>query len=193
MRSLRTAPRGRAATALGFAAAALVAAAACSDASAPSGSGNDFTNDTRDADRPPSAPGDGASPTGEPDAYATGQPEAGYYGDGSYVAPTYDGAAYPGVSECSSCSCPAATSYCFGGATPRKDPMTLRPQSAADAGAGDASAACPMVAAGALGCTALPAGTTDCASLIASMQTTYSCYLVCATDGTTMNVYCPNP
>lgn len=65
---------------------------------------------------------------------------------------------------------------------------------AADAG-GDAAALppCPMVAAGALGCTPLPAGSTDCATLIASLQATYACYLVCAFDGTQMSVYCPNP
>jgi hypothetical protein len=174
-----------------------IVAAACSDddtsasGGATGGGGDDFVNDTRDAEpRAPANPnpGDGSVPTGEPDGYATGQPDAPLYGEGGasygYDAPS----SYPGVAECSSCSCPAATSYCFGGATPRGEPQTVTPSAT-----GDAGTACPMVAAGTLGCTALPAGSTTCTALLQVLQPTYACYLDCAYDGKQMTVYCPNP
>jgi len=172
-----------------------IVAAACSDGGSSSGNGtsgggDDVTNDTRDAEpRPPANPDDGSALVGEPDGYATGQPDASYADDG----PTYGYADdapsfYPGTAECSSCSCPAATSYCFGGATARKDPMIVTP-----AATGDAGPPCPKVAAGTLGCSALPSGSTDCASLIAALQPVYACYLECAYDGMTMTVYCPSP
>jgi len=144
--------------------------------------GDDIINDTRDSSvRAPPNPDDGATPSG--------QPEGGYSEDGSLSYYSDDGPSvtYPGVAECSSCSCPATKSYCFGGATPRKDPMIMSPS------ATDAGPPCPVVAAGTLGCTALPAGATNCADLLAVLQPTYACYLVCAYDGTTMTVYCPNP
>ncbi len=63
-----------------------------------------------------------------------------------------------------------------------------------EAAAADAGIpACPMVAAGVLGCTALPAGSATCADLVVALQATYACYLVCAYDGKQMTVYCPNP
>ncbi len=172
---------------------ACVAAVACGDVtSTTDGAGNTVINDTRDAEaRAPANPDDGAAPTGQPDAYAGGDGYAPGAGDAAYdvavVSYGNDSAAYPGVAECSSCACPAAGAYCFGGATPRKDPMLLTPEGAVDAGP-----PCPMVAAGALGCTPLPSGAADCPSLLATLQPTYSCYLVCANDGTTMTVYCPN-
>jgi hypothetical protein len=178
-----------------------VAAVACGDASGPSGTqgGDDFTNDTRDSSvRAPGNPDDGATLMGQPDgAYATGQPEAGYYTDGTMGYGEDDGGpvpeSYPGVAECSACSCPATASYCFGGATPRNLPMIVTPFTT-DAATGDGAApACPVVAAGALGCSALPAGATNCSSLLMALQPTYACYLVCAYNGTTMTVYCPNP
>jgi hypothetical protein len=141
---------------------------------------DDVINDTRDSSvRAPQNPDDGAAP----DGYVNGQPigEGGYYGDD---APTVS---YPGVAECASCSCPSTKAYCFGGATPFKEPMSLRPQVV------DAGSACPMVAAGVLGCTPLPAGITDCAALIEKLQPSYACYLVCAFNGTTMTAYCPSP
>jgi hypothetical protein len=173
-------------------------AGACGDggSSSPgSQGGDDVINDTRDSSvRAPGNPdpGDGSVATGEPDAqYASGQPDGGTYTEGDSGYGEYDAgpapASYPGVAECSACSCPATTSYCFGGATPRHDPMIVRPYAA------DAGPPCPLVAAGALGCTALPAGSTSCSSLIVALQPTYSCYLVCAYDGTTMTAYCPNP
>jgi hypothetical protein len=182
--------RGSALPVVAFLVAAGAVAAACSDAGSSStgtttSPGDDVTNDTRDAEpRAPANPdpGDGAEPLGQPDA-SYGEGGAGYGDD----APS----AYPGVSECSTCSCPATTNYCFGGATPRKTQM-VGSRSAPEA-AGDAGPPCPVVAAGTLGCNALPAGTTDCASLVATLQSTYACYLVCAYDGTQMTVYCPSP
>jgi hypothetical protein len=145
--------------------------------------GDDIVNDTRDSStRAPANPDDGATPGVLPDGYAGGQPDSSYgsgYGDD---APSVS---YPGVAECASCACPSTTSYCFGGATARKDPMILRPE------AMDAGPPCPMVAAGALGCTALPASVTTCAELIAGLQASYSCVLNCAFDGKTMTAYCP--
>jgi len=188
-------PRRRGGGAIVLAALSLGAtvAVACSDSGSSSGGtttspGDTVTNDTRDAEpRPPANPdpGDG-SLTGEPDGYASGQPveDGGYGGGYGDDAP----AAYPGVAECSSCACPSATAYCFGGATPRHLPMSVTIQGGADAGP-----PCPMVAAGVLGCTALPAGLTDCVSLLNALQPSYSCYLDCAFDGKTMTVYCPSP
>ena len=169
-----------------------VAAQACGDSgSSPGGSssapGNTVFNDTRDAEpRPPANPdpGDGSTLTGEPDALYAG--EGGYGTD----APA---ASYPGIAECGGCACPPATAYCFGGATPRQDPMTVTPFAAADAGLDAGLPLCPMVAPGALGCTPLPAGATDCASLISGLQPSYACYLVCAFDGKQMTAYCPSP
>jgi len=159
-------------------------AAACGDSAGPAGTGDTVVNDTRDAEpRAPADPSDGAPPTGEPDAAGSASPDAS--SPDVYLPPQVDGGAYPGASACSGCSCPATTAYCFGGATPRNDPMAIRPQGAVDAGP-----ACPLVAAGSLGCTALPAGLTDCASLINSLQTTYACYLDCTNDGTQLTVFC---
>jgi hypothetical protein len=171
-----------------------IGAGACSDSGSSTGStsapGNTVIDDTRDAEpRPPANPdpGDGATVTGEPDAtYDYG--EGGSGGDATTPPP----ASYPGIAECSSCSCPGSTAYCFGGATPRMA-SPFHPQGTADAGADAGAPPCPMVPTGALGCTPLPAGSTDCASLIASLQATYACYLVCAFDGNQMSVYCPNP
>jgi hypothetical protein len=165
-------------------------ATACND-SGPSFSsqGDNVIDDTRDSStRAPANPEDGAAPTGQPDgAYANGQPEASYDEGSVYYGDDAPASTFPGVSECSACACPSATSYCFGGATARKDPMILSPQ------AKDAGAPCPKVSAGQLGCTALPSGATTCAEIINELQPAYSCYLVCAFNGTTMSVYCPSP
>jgi hypothetical protein len=174
--------RGGAASALGALVLGGVVAIACGDSGSSSGTksapGNDVTNDTRDAEpRPPATPDPGDGSPG-------GQPDATYYGDATYASDAP--ASYPGIAECSSCSCPAASAYCFGGATPRPYPM-ITPLAA------DAGTPCPMVAAGTEGCTPLPAGSTDCASLITTLQPTYACYLVCAYNGKQMTVYCPNP
>ena len=162
---------------------AAIGVVACSDSGSSTGSttapGNTVVNDTRDAEpRPPANPdpGDGSTPTGEPDASG--------YGDGG--AGSDAPASYPGVTACSACACPSASAYCFGGATPR-DPMRVIPLAA------DAGPACPLVTAGTVGCTALPAGATTCTDLLAALQPTYACYLVCAFDGKQMTVYCPSP
>ncbi len=162
--------------ALGF--ASIVAAACDSGTSAPQGL-DEVTDDTRDASTPRGQnPDDGAAPMGEPDAL---------YGEDGAYGPDSSGITYPGVAECSACSCPSATSYCFGGATSRTTQVHVVPQ-ATDA----APPPCPKVAAGTLGCTALPSGATTCAEIISQLQPAYSCYLVCAFDGTTMSVYCPS-
>jgi hypothetical protein len=184
MRDRRT--RARAAALLGALWLGGAVATACGDsATSPSSQGgDDVVNDTRDASpRAPANPDDGAAPNGNPDGYAPGQPESGaaYGTDAPAVT-------YPGVAECASCSCPSSKAYCFGGATARGEPMV-----SVQAATGDAGPPCPMVPAGSLGCTALPAGATNCADLNAVLQASYSCYLVCAFNGTTMTVYCPNP
>jgi hypothetical protein len=174
--------------ALSFGVLGAMGATACEDSDSAVGKssapGDTVTNDTRDAEtRAPATP-DTDAPSGEPDAvYGS---EAGYTTDATV-------ASYPGVAECNSCACPAATSYCFGGATARAEPMGVIPFGGGDAAADAGAPACPMVDAGALGCTALPAGATTCASLISTLQATYSCYLVCASDGKQMTVYCPSP
>jgi hypothetical protein len=169
-----------------------VAPQACGDSGSSAGGstsapGNTVVNDTRDAEpRPPANPdpGDGSTLTGEPDALDPG--EAGYATDAPAVS-------YPGIAECNACTCPPASAFCFGGATSRQLPMTVNPFAAADAGLDAGLPLCPMVAPGALGCTPLPAGATDCASLISGLQASYACYLVCAFDGKQMTAYCPNP
>jgi hypothetical protein len=168
-----------------------IAGAACDESGSPVPSvpGDTVINDTRDAEiRAPANPdpGDGATPMG--------QPEASYdEGDGGYAsdAPT---ASFPGVAECSSCACPATTSYCFGGGTARKAEGRLTPEGTGSDAAADAGPPpCPRVEAGVVGCALLPAGATDCPSLLATLQATYSCYLVCANNGTQITAYCPNP
>jgi hypothetical protein len=166
-------------------------AAACGDSSTPAGQGDTIINDTRDSSvRAPANPNDGATPTGEPDsAYQGGQPgEGGAYDD----APTVS---FPGVAECSACTCGAARSYCFGGASAKSEPQAHVTPYAADA----SLPSCPMVDAGALGCTATPASCVmanpadDCACLALLLQPLYGCVLNCAYDGKTSSVYCPNP
>jgi hypothetical protein len=163
---------------------ALAAAAACSTSvPSPSGSGDDVTNDTRDAEsRPP--------PNPTPEDAGPDAPMGPVYGD---AATSY----YPGVSECGGCSCAASTGYCFGGATLRQAVVPFA--GGGDGGGGEGGLpACPIVDAGAsapaLGCNALPSGCTDCACVISHLQPSYSCYLVCASDGAgqPITVYCPN-
>ncbi len=159
-----------------------IVAVACGNSSSSTGTqgGDDVINDTRDSSvRAPQNPDDGATPPG--------QPEGGYGDDGSSVYYSEDAgsAIYPGVAECSSCSCPAAKDYCFGGATPR-DPMIMFHD------ATDAGPPCPIVAAGTLGCTPLPAGATNCSDLLVVLQASFSCVLNCTYDGVTMTVFCPH-
>jgi hypothetical protein len=199
--------------------------AACDPSAGPSGKGDDILNDTRDSSvRAPANPDDGAVPTGQPDGDLVFEPDGAI----EVEYPDASGASYPGLAACSACSCPAAHLYCFGGA-PRQMQMQVRPAPAGadaasdattssgadaasfdgaaaqttDAAAGargpDASTACPLESAGAIGCTALPASCTnqdetkDCPCLLALLQPLYDCPLDCAYDGKTSRVYCPNP
>ena len=155
--------------------------AACNDSGTPSGKGDTVVDDTRDAEaRPP------ANPTPDDGGDNLGEPDATFYEGGT-------GASYPGVTACSTCSCTAPSGYCFGGATARLS--MFRPE-ATDAGSGDAGlAACPIQsgATPAIGCNAPPAGCTDCPCILTALQPSYGCYLVCATVGSSLTVYCPSP
>jgi hypothetical protein len=154
----------------------------CNDSATPSGKGNTVVNDTRDAQpRPPPNPNpdDGGEVTGEPDATFY---DAGGGGGGSY----------PGLSACSDCACDLPQGYCFGGAPARARGITPEAKdAAADAGlpaCAIASGATPSV-----GCNAPPSGCTDCACVLATLQPSIACYLVCANAGGQITVYCPNP
>jgi hypothetical protein len=163
----------------------VAATAACNDHSTPAGQGNDVVDDTRDSEaRPPANPdpGDGSIVTGEPDAS---------YAEAGADAPS----SVPGIAACDTCTCASTAGYCFGGATTRLPLVTPEARDAGDAGGDGGLPACPILTAtpAAIGCNALPAGCTDCACLAAALQPAYSCYLVCAFNGTQMTVYCPNP
>jgi hypothetical protein len=168
---------------------------ACSDTAKPLGTGDMFTNDTlgQDVSSPP-------VPTLD---------------SGAYNADAYGSS----MNACVACSCDPTKNYCFSGggstasapdgATTAADtgdngdsagahfPLAIplggfgEPDGAAEAG--PPLPACPIVAAGSLGCSPLPAACTaspSCACLLSALQSQHStCYLDCTpTPG--FDVYC---
>jgi hypothetical protein len=157
----------------------VVNAAACSEPSGSSASGNDVVDDTRPQPRPPANPDEGMDASSDAPTYGEGGPEA----------------ATLVLNACDTCACSPDQYYCFGGATTRALPLASSEAGASGDGGG-AGGACPVVGAGAsvpqVGCNALPAGCTDCACILTQLQPKFACYLVCATDKQLL-VYCPHP
>jgi hypothetical protein len=164
---------------------AVFIAVACSGSPVPpQGSGDDVTTDVRDG------PANPVNPT-PADA---GESEAG----SGVVYDDAGAAVYPGTTECGGCTCAADTGYCFGGASPKVLRPLAGPKDAGATGDGGGLPACPLLDAGGapqLGCNPYPAGCTDCACAINLLQPQFSCYLVCASNGTGQpaTAYCPNP
>jgi hypothetical protein len=149
-------------------AAALAAAAACTESTAPIGKGNDFKVDVDSSTQPeqPAEDASGDSPFARVD---------------SPYKPPPDG--YAPYKTCSMCSCPAG-SYCFGGGTGYEtfDGVCDHTGAGPDAGLQ-------------IGCESMPpacASKPDCPCLIEALAPYMGCYPVC-TPMPFFIVYCPNP
>lgn len=154
------------------------AVVACSDSAQPIGHGDKVINDTK---------GQPVSPP-LPPPYNPG--EGGYdAGEGGYA---------PALNTCGGCSCDPATNYCFsGGVAKAVLPAPEGLFGVPDAGdAGPPPPPCPILKAGELGngCAPLPAsctGSPTCDCLLAALQPSYKCYLVCTPTPGFLEVYCP--
>lgn len=149
---------------------AISLAAACSSSKSTGGDGgvDDLTDDTHHEDAGPGTPLPPAD-AGPVDAATT----------------TYDNYA-PALDTCRSCSCPSSSAFCFAGGIHAITPPDAAP------------AACVIVDAGAVepGCNTLPpacAAKPTCECVIAAIQPSFTCYLVCTPDPGYLLVYCPNP
>ncbi len=141
-------------------------AAACSEATAPAGKGDDFINDTDGDEMSNPQQGDDG---GVDDVFA--RVDSGY-------GPAPDG--YAPFSWCSQCGCPA-NSYCFGGGTGYTSFSGVCADAAPESGL-------------AIGCQPFPpacANEPDCPCIIQALQAELSCSPVCSI--TDMIAYCPNP